>query len=339
VSDVILEVDELRCVLPTPDGDVALVDGASFTLERGEALGVAGESGSGKTMLVRTLMGIGPSRAVVSGRVVLDGADLLTMPKRERRHRLGRSIGIVFQNPMTALNPVVPIGRQITEGMRLHHSLRRAEAQRRAAELLALVGISEPAKRLHQYPHQLSGGMQQRVGIAAALACEPDVLIADEATTALDVTIQKQILDLLTRLQRERSLSMIVISHDLGVIAGRTDRLAVMYGGQFVEQGPTTTVFERRRHRYTAALLDADPRHAQEPHSRLRAIPGLPPHPSEADTGCRFAPRCAHATDECRNGPVALQPDERDPRHLFRCVWPVDAPEPTDSPAFTSAHV
>ncbi len=324
----VLEVQDLTCTLDTPDGPVNLVDRVSFSLRRGQTLGVVGESGSGKTMLVRSIMGIGPKRARVSGRVLLEGVDLLSLPKKERRRRLGSGIGMVFQNPMTSLNPVVPIGRQITEALRYHHSVNRQDARDRAIELLTQVGISEPVKRLTQYPHQLSGGMRQRVIIASALACDPAVLIADEATTALDVTVQKQILDLLKQIQADRNMSVIIISHDLGVVSGRTDDLVVMYGGQVVENGPTTEVFERHRHQYTTALLASIPELDAESHSRLATIPGSPRRPSPDNVGCAFASRCTVATDECREIDPTPTTDASSPAHWYRCYWPWDPSTP-----------
>jgi len=326
-SETVLQVEDLSCSIDTADGPVKLVDNVSFAVRRGETLGVVGESGSGKTMLVRTIMGINPNAATVTGRVVLDGVDVLTLPKKERRRRLGAGIGMVFQNPMTSLNPVVPVGRQITEGLRYHRSLGRREARARALELLELVGISEPAARLKQYPYQLSGGMRQRVMIAAALACDPDVLIADEATTALDVTVQKQILDLIKEIQTSRNMSAIIISHDLGVVSGRTDQLAVMYASQVVESGATAEVFARHRHQYTSALLRSIPDIEAEIHTKLATIPGSPRRNTPDVVGCRFAPRCTAATDKCRDDDPAPEFDDGSTSHWYRCHWPTPLPD------------
>jgi peptide/nickel transport system ATP-binding protein len=252
---------------------------------------------------------------------MLNSVDLTQLPKKEHRAKLGTGIALVFQDSATALNPVVPIGRQITEGMRFHLHLSRGEARDRAIELLTQVGISDPVERLNHYPHQLSGGMRQRVTIAIALACEPDVLIADEATTALDVTVQKQILDLLQQLQQEHHMAMMIITHDLGVVAGRTDEIAVMYAGQLVEHGPTRVLFKEHRHQYTAALLRSTPNLDQEPHSELTTIPGIPPRLADLPVGCRFAPRCAAATRECEAQDPALVADS--PGHEYKCIWPV----------------
>ena len=323
-SEVCLEVDQLELTIDTTDGPVKLVNGVSFSLRRGETIGIVGESGSGKTMLVRSIMGIAPKSGRVSGRVVLEGVDLQSLPKKERRRTLGAGIGMVFQNPMTSLNPVVTIGRQITEGLRYHQKVGRAEARDRAIELLTQVGISDPVSRLKQYPYQLSGGMRQRVVIAAALACDPAVLIADEATTALDVTVQKQILDLMKRIQAERNMAVVIISHDLGVVAGRTDKIAVMYGGQVAESGPTAEVFDRHRHQYTAALLGAVPRLGQPIHSQMVTIPGSPRRPSLDPVGCAFAARCRAATDVCHADVPAPTPDEANVTHWYRCHHPCE---------------
>lgn len=325
--ETVLEVEDLSCALDTMDGRVKLVDDVSFTLRRGETLGIVGESGSGKTMLVRSLMGIAPKSAIVTGRVVLDGKELLSLPRKQRRRTLGAGMGMVFQNPMTSLNPVVPIGRQITEGLRYHRGVGRAEARERAVELLEQVGISDPASRIRQYPFQLSGGMRQRVVIASALACDPDVLIADEATTALDVTVQKQILDLIKEIQVARNMAAIIISHDLGVVAGRTDQLMVMYAGQAVESGPTAPVFARHRHQYTSALLKAIPDLNAETHSRMLTIPGSPRRPTPNPVGCPFAGRCTAVTDICREDNPAPSFDETSSAHWYRCHHPHDTDE------------
>ena len=319
-----LVVEHLTCTIPGPDGsELRLVNDVSFTLAAGRTLGIVGESGSGKTMLVRSIMGIGPPTTSVTGSVLLNARELLHLPRRQRRERLGAEIAMVFQNPMTSLNPVVTVGRQISEGIRAHLGLGKREARARSIQLLADVGIPDPARRFDQYPHELSGGMRQRVTIAAALGSDPDVLIADEATTALDVTVQKQILVLLERIQEERQMAIIMISHDLGVVSGRTDDLLVLYGGQVAEAGPTRHVFERHAHRYTEALLRAIPSLAAEPHGTFATIPGTPPRPVAEFDRCRFAPRCAHATDACTAGPPPWVADDGN-RHGHRCVHPSD---------------
>ncbi|HEX4833916.1 MAG TPA: ABC transporter ATP-binding protein [Trebonia sp.] len=320
----LLSVSGLTCELPTPAGPVRPVEDVSFTLGHGKTLGIVGESGAGKSMLARALMGLVPRGATLSGDVVLDGVSISRLTGKDRRKVLGAGIGLVFQDPMTSLNPVVPIGRQITEGMRFHKGIKGREARGIGIDLLRQVGVNDPAKRYDQYPHQLSGGMRQRVTIAAALACDPKVLIADEATTALDVTVQKQILDLLQSIQRDREMGLVIITHDLGVVAGRTDGIAVMYAGQVVEKGPTAVLFDAHRNRYTAALLRSMPRLEDEPHQKLATIAGAPPQPRALPPGCRFAPRCGFAQPECSQGPLELVRDA--PGHHYRCVNPREVP-------------
>ena len=322
-QEPLLAVKDLTCTIPTARGEVRAVDGVTFTLRRGETLGVAGESGSGKSLLARSLMRIAPRSAEIGGRVDFDGTDLLAMPYSRMGRYLGPRLAMIFQDPMTALNPVVPVERQITEGPRHHLGLTKSEAKERALDLLNLVGIPEPRKRLSQYPHQFSGGMRQRVMIAIALACDPDLLIADEATTALDVTVQKQILDLLQNIQAERNMAVIMVSHDLGVLAGRTDRTMVMYSGRVMESAPTEDIFHRTKHRYTKALLEAIPKMDQPRHSILQAIPGTPPDPLLQMPGCRFAPRCSAVEAQCVQArpPYSSLPEL--PEHQFACYAPV----------------
>jgi peptide/nickel transport system ATP-binding protein len=316
----LLSVSGLSCELQTPAGPVRPVDDVSFTLGHGKTIGLVGESGAGKSMLARSLLGLVPTYATLTGEVLLDGANIVGLPRREHRKVLGAGMGLVFQDPMTSLNPVVPIGRQITEGMRFHKGIKGKEARERGVDLLRQVGVNDPAKRYDQYPHQLSGGMRQRVTIAAALACDPKVLIADEATTALDVTVQKQILDLLQSIQEDRHMGLIIITHDLGVVAGRTNDIAVMYAGQIVEKAPTTELFDAYRNRYTAALLRSMPRLQDEPHRKLATISGAPPRLTSLPPGCRFAPRCGFAQDDCATAPPALASES--PGHEFRCIHP-----------------
>ncbi|MQA09854.1 MAG: ATP-binding cassette domain-containing protein [Pseudonocardiaceae bacterium] len=358
----LLDVTELDVRIGTPRGVVHAVNGVSLDLDRGETLGIVGESGSGKSMFVRALMGILPSGATLNGSVLFDGIDLTAVPVGQAREVWGRRIGMVFQDPMTSLNPVVRIGRQISESARIHLGLNRRRAEELEVELLGQVGIPEPERRRRDYPHQFSGGMRQRVTIAMALACEPDLLIADEATTALDVTVQKQILNLLQRIQRERNMAMILVSHDLGVVAGRTDRIAVMYAGRVVERAPTPLLFERRRHRYTDALLGAIPRLDHPPHARLRSISGTPPDMATLGSGCAFAPRCPAADDRCRTedppsaseSAVAPQPtgsavsevsaesleaSESAGGHVYHCFHPVAASVPTAPRAADTSEV
>ncbi|WP_418058435.1 ABC transporter ATP-binding protein [Pimelobacter simplex] len=298
----LLEVTDLRTVFHTARGDVHAVDGVSFSLAPGESLGLVGESGSGKSVLGRTVMGLIGSSATttVSGSVLLDGRSVHDLRPAERRRLWGPEVAMVFQDPMTSLNPVKRVGTHLTETLRRHLRCSRAEATERGIDLLRQVGIPEPARRMRQYPHELSGGMRQRVVIATALACDPRLLIADEPTTALDVTVQKQILDLLGSLVAERTMAMVLVSHDLGAVAGRTDRVQVMYAGRTVESGPTRPVFGAPRHPYTDALLASIPRLSNAPHTVLRTIEGNPPDMGRPPEGCRFAPRCGFASDRCR---------------------------------------
>lgn len=326
-SRPLLRVRNLSTTLDTPRGSICVVDDVSFDLYRGQTLGIAGESGSGKSMLARSIMRIAPANAHSSGLAEFDAMDLISLSVAQSQRYLGPRIAMVFQDPMTALNPVVPIKRQIIEGPRYHLGLSRTQAERKALELLEQVGIPEPRKRLNQYPHQLSGGMRQRVMIAIALACDPDLLIADEATTALDVTVQKQILDLLKTIQTERHMSLIMVSHDLSVLAGRTDKILVMYGGRAVEIAPTPALFQRRRHRYTDALLEAIPHLDTPRHSVLKAIPGSPPDPAEEMPGCRFAPRCEAATEQCFQEPPEIVTVENNSEHFFACHEPLSDTE------------
>ncbi|MFV2020166.1 ABC transporter ATP-binding protein [Micromonospora sp. LOL_023] len=298
----LLAVDDLATSFPTPRGALRAVDRVSFTLAPSEALGVVGESGSGKSVLVRTIMNILPRQAEISpqSRILFEGADVRDRRGAAARHFWGAEVAMVFQDPMTSLNPVRTIGRQLTDPMRHHLGLGRRAADTRAAELLAEVGIDEPGRRLRQYPHELSGGMRQRVMIGIALSCSPKLLIADEPTTALDVTVQKEILDLLARLRTELRMAMILISHDLAVVAGRTDRTLVMYAGRMAEIGPTADLFRHTRHPYTAALLRSTPRIDEPSHTPLEVIPGTAPDLVEPPAGCRFAPRCRHARPQCQ---------------------------------------
>jgi peptide/nickel transport system ATP-binding protein len=322
VDDVLLEVDGLLTSFATARGELRAVDGVSFTLARGETLGIVGESGSGKSMLARTIMGLLPPTAATSGRVVYAGKDVAEMSPSAARKLWGPELAMVFQDPTTSLNPVKRVGTHITESLRHHLGLSRQGARARAVDLLDQVGIPDPAQRVRQYPHELSGGMRQRVTIAVALACEPNLLVADEPTTALDVTVQKQILDLLSRLQRERGMAMILITHDLGIVSGRTDRVAVMYAGRLVETAPTRRLFASVRHPYTEALLRSSPRIDAPSHTRLQAITGRPPDLANLPSGCRFAPRCPHATDRCRDEEPVLE--ESEAGHLVACHHPVE---------------
>ncbi|WP_155060166.1 ABC transporter ATP-binding protein [Streptomyces blattellae] len=322
-SPALLEVRDLHTHFKTPRGILRAVDGVSFTLEQGATLGIAGESGSGKSALVRSIMDLTAANAIrPTGHVIFDGRDMTEMPRWEARHFWGPQIAMVFQDPMTSLNPVKRVGAQLTESMRHHLGLSRRDARSRAIDLLHQVRIPEPKRRLDQYPHELSGGMRQRVTIAIALACEPRLLIADEPTTALDVTVQKQILELLASLQEAHHMAMILITHDLGVIAGYTDRTAVMYAGQVVEEASTTTLFDEVRHPYTNALLASIPRVEEASHVRLEAISGRPPDMTAPPAACRFAARCRLAQDKCLTDAPTLVQDGSE-GHRFRCFYPV----------------
>ena len=318
----LLSVHDARVGFPTVRGLLRAVDGVSFDLMSGRTLGIVGESGSGKSVLVRSLIGLvgAASGAEVAGTVMLEGHDLRALPPAQLRALLGRDIGIVFQDPMTSLNPVMKIGRQIGEGLRLNRGLDRTAAGKRAVELLAEVGIPEPERRAGQYPHELSGGMRQRVAIAIAIACEPKLLIADEPTTALDVTVQRQILDLLQREQRQRGMAMILITHDLGVAAGRADDIMVMYAGRAVEMATTREIFRSPRMPYTEALLRSLPRLTDAAHTRLAAIPGRPPDLARRGGGCAFAPRCGYRSERCDVEQPALT---HDGQRGFACFHPL----------------
>jgi ABC-type dipeptide/oligopeptide/nickel transport system ATPase component len=275
-TEPVLRVQDLTLDIPTPQGEAHVLRGISLDVARGRTLGIVGESGSGKSMTLRAVLGLTPAAAAVGGSMEFDGQDLQAMGREQRRRLLGRNVGVVFQNPMTSLNPVTPIARQMGEAARYHLGLGRTQARALALDLLGQVGIPNPAARLDDYPHQFSGGMRQRVMIAMALTCEPKLLVADEATTALDVTIQKDILDLLQRLQEERRMAMVLVSHDLSVVAGRTDDVVVMYGGRIVDRAPTGAIFGPDRHPYTQVLLRAIPRLNSVPHERLPSAEGPP---------------------------------------------------------------
>jgi peptide/nickel transport system ATP-binding protein len=320
----LLEVSELRTAFHTARGLVRAVDGVSFSLDESRTLGVVGESGSGKSVLSRSIMNLLQKRGVErSGTVTFDGVETTALSQRESRKMYGTGMSMIFQDPMTSLNPVVKIGRQITESLRLHFDMDKNFAMDTAEELLRSVGIPEPRRRLSEYPHQLSGGMRQRVVIAIALACGPKLLFADEPTTALDVTVQKTILNLLAHQQKERRMSMILVTHDLGVVAGRTDDIMVMYAGQAVEKATTTSLFSNMRHPYTEALLKSIPKISDPSHTRLDSIPGRPPNLITPPPGCRFAPRCAYADAKCHAELPPLVADPDDAEHLFRCWHPV----------------
>ena len=305
----VLEVEDVRTRFHTRDGIVHAVNGVSFDLRQGELLGVVGESGSGKSVTMMSLLKLlpMPPAEIVSGRARLDGQDLIGLDLKELRHVRGARVGFIFQDPMTSLNPVLSVGYQITEPLRTHLGMSRRAARERAVELLERVGIPAAAGRLGDFPHQFSGGMRQRVMIAIALACNPKVLIADEPTTALDVTIQAQILDLVKRLRHELGMGIIWITHDLGVVAGLADRVMVMYGGLVVEQAGVRSLYKHPRHPYTQGLLSTLPKLDGARAERLESIAGQPPNLIRMPTACPFAPRCRHVFDRCREENPALR--------------------------------
>lgn len=314
----LLQVTDLKVNFTTDGGVVRAVDGVSFGLKRGEILAVVGESGSGKSVTAQTLIGLTrASNAAITGTIDFDGRDINSLDDGSLREIRGEHIAMVFQDPMTSLNPVYRVGDQIIEMIRAHRDLSKAEARAKAVELLRAVGIPHPEQRVTDYPHEFSGGMRQRVMIAMALALEPEVLIADEPTTALDVTVQAQILRLVDRLNQERELAVVLITHDLGVVAEVADRVVVMYAGQIVEDGTLDEIFYDPQHPYTWGLLGSLPRVEDTQRERLQQIPGQPPSLLNPPTGCRFAARCAHAFDKCTQ-PPPLE-DRLGDGHLDRC--------------------
>ena len=317
MTEPLLELRDLDTDIAVRRGAVHAVDGVSLRVMPGETLGIVGESGSGKTMTALSIMGLLPSGGrVTGGEILFEGRDLRSLPPDEVRRIRGVRMGMVFQDPFTSLNPTMRIGAQVAEPLRVHEKAGRAEARERAVEILRRVGMPRPDKIAGNYPHELSGGMRQRVAIAMALICSPRLLIADEPTTALDVTTQRQILELIDDLREELGMAVILVTHDLGVIAGRADRVAVMYAGRVVETAATRELFRAPRHRYTEALLESLPEAADG--ERLYSIPGLPPEKSQPLTGCRFAPRCRHVTDECEAADIPLTGSG----HQFACLHP-----------------
>jgi dipeptide transport system ATP-binding protein len=318
----VLEIENLSVEFPSATGTVRAVDGVSLMLSKGELLGVVGESGSGKSLTMLAVMGLVPHPGrVTADRLTFKDRDLLTLSNRERRQLTGKSIAMIFQEPTTSLNPCFTVGFQLVEGLRVHEKMGRKAARNRAIELLEQVGIPAAEDRMRAYPHQLSGGMNQRVMIAMAIACNPEILIADEPTTALDVTIQAQILQLLLSLQRDRGMGLILVTHNMGVVADTAQRVLVMYAGQIVEDRTAATLFQAPQHPYTAALLAARPAHGES--GRLATIPGTPPGLHDRPTGCLFGPRCAYATERA----LAARPDLRDwMQGRVRCHYPLGDP-------------
>ena len=329
----LLQIKDLHTDIEIRSGVVRALSGVDLHVNPGETLGIVGESGSGKTMTALSLMGLLPQGGKVSsGSIILDGQDLTKMPLHAKRKMRGTKVGMIFQDPLTSLNPTMKIGLQVCEPLRVHEKLSKREALARAVEILKRVGMPRPEVVINNYPHQLSGGMRQRVMIAMALVCKPRILIADEPTTALDVTTQMQILDLIDELRDEYKMGVILITHDLGVVAGHTDRVAVMYAGRIVETAPTKTLFTEPKHRYTSSLMAALPERALAAGTKLFSIPGAPPSLTNLPVGCRFAARCLWATDECRAGYPDLSGDEN---HTFSCFHPVQ--EGDESPAVLQA--
>ncbi|TDC55599.1 dipeptide/oligopeptide/nickel ABC transporter permease/ATP-binding protein [Actinomadura sp. KC345] len=332
----LLDVAGLHTAFPTPRGTLRAVDGVSFTLERGRTLAIVGESGSGKSVLIRSVLGLLPDAADRSGRVYLGDRDLTDAGPDAMRDVLGTRMATVFQDPMTALNPVRTIGTQVAEPLRVHRGMSRKQARDAAEKLLASVGIPEPRRVLRGYPHQLSGGMRQRITIAMALSCDPEVLFADEPTTALDVTVQKQIMRLLHRQSDERDMAMVLVSHDLTVVAEHADEVIVMYAGKIVEHGPAEAVFTAPRMRYTEALLRAAPDLTAPSHTRLAVIDGRPPDLAAPPAGCRFHPRCPFARDRCRTDEPPLLTGDDDRSHA--CWYPADGTDMRPAAAERSAR-
>ena len=325
----LLDIRDLHTDIEIRSGVVHALSGVDLHVNPGETLGIVGESGSGKTMTALSLMGLLPQGGKVSsGSIILDGQDLTQLPLKEKRKLRGTKVGMIFQDPLTSLNPTMKIGLQVCEPLRVHEKLSKREALARAVEILKRVGMPRPEVVINNYPHQLSGGMRQRVMIAMALVCKPRILIADEPTTALDVTTQMQILDLIDELRDEYKMGVILITHDLGVVAGHTDRVAVMYAGRIVETAPTKTLFTEPKHRYTSSLMAALPERALAAGTKLFSIPGAPPSLTNLPVGCRFAARCLWATDECRASYPELGGDDI---HTFSCFHQVQ--EGDESPA------
>jgi peptide/nickel transport system ATP-binding protein/oligopeptide transport system ATP-binding protein len=326
----VLEVSDLRTVFATRDGEVHAVNGVSFAISPGELLGVVGESGSGKSVTMMSLMGLLPSppATITGGSIRYQGREVRQMSEREMRHLRGGEIGFVFQDPMTSLNPVFTVGYQLVEPIRVHMGLSKAAARDRAAELLSLVGIPDARSRLNDYPHQFSGGMRQRVMIAIALSCDPKVLIADEPTTALDVTIQAQILEIVRELRHRLGMGIIWITHDLGLVAGIADRVIVMYAGQVAEHGTVEEIFSDPQHPYTRALLGTVPNVAGPRERRLRTIEGQPPILMEQPGFCPFFARCPHVFNRCRVANPPRIPVGGD--HDVACWWDAATGDPRD---------
>jgi peptide/nickel transport system ATP-binding protein len=326
----VLEINHLRTYIRQRKSLVRAVDDISFRIDQGETLGLVGESGCGKSMTAMSIMKLLPNGGyIASGSIRLLGQDIVPLEETDMRKLRGNEVAVIFQDPLTSLNPTMTIGKQIAETLRIHRGWNSTQAMARAEEVLGVVGMPRPKERLHQYPHQLSGGLRQRVMIAMALACEPKLLIADEPTTALDVTIQAQILTLLDGLKREFNMAVLLITHDLGVIAGRADRVCVMYAGKIMEEAPIDQLFEHTHHPYAEALLQSIPKPNQSQSEPLYSIPGIPPDLTQPPPGCRFHPRCRYATDECKRREPML--DGEQSNHTYACYHPVGGGRPSRS--------
>ena len=321
MSAPLLTLKDLSVSFATPRGQLRAVRNVSVELRAGESLGVVGESGSGKTVLSRATMGLLPSTATRTGEILYQGQDLLTMNKKDVRNLWGTGMAMIFQDPMTALNPVRRIGTQITESLTVRLGMNKKDAKVRAIELLKRVRIPDPEAMLKKFPYQLSGGMRQRIMIAIAVSCNPELLFADEPTTALDVTVQAQVLDLLDDLRKDFNTSMILVTHDLGVVAGHTDKIAVMYAGDLVEYAPTKELFANMKMPYTEALLKSIPRLETPTGTRLPVIEGRLPDPTKDEPGCPFANRCPYVQDKCRAEKPPLKSDGNN--HFYRCWFPI----------------
>lgn len=319
MSDAVLKVEGLRTHFFTDDGQIPAVDGVDFAINEGEILGVVGESGCGKSVTSLSIMGLLPKPPgdIVDGRILYDGQDLAKLPEKKMRRIRGNDIGMIFQEPMTSLNPVYTIGDQLLEAIRLHNKWSKSQSREKAVELLELVGLPRAEEMLRDYPHQLSGGMRQRVMIAIAMACDPKVLIADEPTTALDVTIQKQILNLMKDLNSHTGTAIMLITHDLGVVAQMCERIVVMYSGKIVEQGYVRDIFKHPQHPYTKGLIQSVP-DMRKQKDRLYSIQGNVPNPGSIQQGCHFAPRCDFATDQCLT--VTPELEMTGEHHSVRCL-------------------
>ncbi len=328
----VLEIEDLHTEFHLRRSNVGAVDGVSFNVAEGECVGLVGESGCGKSTVGLSIMKLLPTVGhIASGSIRVNGTDIVPRSEKDMREIRGNEVAMIFQDPMTSLNPTMTVGKQIAEAVRLHRPVSKAQAMERALEVLTLVGMPRPAERINYYPHQLSGGLRQRVMIALALSCDPKVLIADEPTTALDVTIQAQILNLIDDLRHRLNMAVILITHDMGVIAGRSDRVMVMYAGKIVEGASTEDLFYSMRHPYASALLRSIPKLDHDSTQRLYSIPGLPPDLSQTLTNCRFNPRCPNATEICREQEPPLDPTPENPDHTFACFHPVGGEKGSDS--------